>query len=75
VTLRGQTVGKAQKSQASAYAREVPGVLRVDNRMTVAGTEASVTSSSIDEMDDAGSPSESRRRCSFVTRTWRSRPR
>jgi osmotically-inducible protein OsmY len=53
VYLDGETVGEAQKSAASAYAREVPGVLRVENRMTVAGTDAAVKSAVLDDMDDA----------------------
>jgi hyperosmotically inducible protein len=53
VTLRGETVGEAQRAAATAYAREVPGVRRVENRMTIAGNEVTVMSTALDRMDDA----------------------
>lgn len=53
VTLRGETVGESQRAAAAAYAREVPGVRKVENRMTIAGSEVTVMSTALDRMDDA----------------------
>ena len=54
VRLSGVTVSESHRAEATAYARTVPGVKGVDNRMKVAGTAVAVRSTALDRMNDAG---------------------
>lgn len=53
VTLTGVTVGESNRAEATAFARAVPGVKSVENRMRIAGTAVAVRSTRLDRMDDA----------------------
>lgn len=53
VTLKGVAKNKAKKELATAYTEDVDGVIKVENKMTVAGDSNATVSNAKDYVDDA----------------------